>query len=77
MQEMTGESRGGSRAAAPGIRQMSRQVSRGSACEDKADEQAGVPRLSWRLSILIINYKLNLLKWQKSQDFYVRTLEHS
>ena len=32
------------------IRQMSRQVSRGSAGEYQADEQAGVPRLSWRVS---------------------------
>ena len=32
------------------IRQMSRQVSRGSAADYEADEQAGVSRLSWRLS---------------------------
>ena len=32
------------------IRQMSRQVSRGSAGEYQADEQAGVARLSWRVS---------------------------
>ena len=32
------------------IRQMSRQVSRGSAGEDQADEQAGVARLRWRVS---------------------------
>ena len=32
------------------IRQMSMQVSRGSAGEYQADEQAGVARLSWRLS---------------------------
>ena len=30
---------------------MSRQVSRGSAVDYQADEQAGVARLSWRLSI--------------------------
>ena len=30
------------------IRQMSRQVSRGSAAEYQADEQAGVTRLTWR-----------------------------
>ena len=30
------------------IRQMSRQVSRGSAGENQADEPAGVARLSWR-----------------------------
>ena len=32
------------------IRQMSRQVSRGSAVEYQADEQAGVARLSWQVS---------------------------
>ena len=32
------------------IRQMSRQVLRGSAEEYQADEQAGVARLSWRVS---------------------------
>ena len=32
------------------IFQMSGQVSRGSAGENQADEQAGVTRLSWRLS---------------------------
>ena len=32
------------------IRQMSRQVSRGSDGEYQADEQAGVARLSWRVS---------------------------
>ena len=32
------------------IRQMSRQVSRGSAGEYQADERAGVTRLSWRVS---------------------------
>ena len=32
------------------IKQMSRQVSRGSAGDYQADEQAGVARLSWRLS---------------------------
>ena len=32
------------------IRQMSRQVSRGSAGEYQADEQAGVAWLSWRFS---------------------------
>ena len=32
------------------IRQMSGQVSRGSAGEYKADERAGVARLSWRVS---------------------------
>ena len=32
------------------IRQMSGQVSRGSAGEYQADEQAGVARLSWRVS---------------------------
>ena len=32
------------------IRQMSRQVSRGSAGEYQADEQAGVARLRWRVS---------------------------
>ena len=32
------------------IRQMSRQVSRGSAGEYQADEQAGVSRLRWRVS---------------------------
>ena len=32
------------------IRQMCRQVSRGSAGEYQADEQAGVARLSWRVS---------------------------
>ena len=31
------------------IRQMSRQVSRGSAGEYQADEQAGVTRLRWRV----------------------------
>ena len=31
-------------------RQMSRQVSRGSAGEYQADEQAGVARLRWRVS---------------------------
>ena len=39
---------GRGRAAPPAsIRQMSRQVSRGSAGEFQADEQAGVARLSW------------------------------
>ena len=32
------------------IRQMSRQVSRGSAAEYQADEQAGVARFRWRVS---------------------------
>ena len=32
------------------IKQMSRQVSRGSAADYQADEQAGVARLSWQLS---------------------------
>ena len=32
------------------IRQMSGQVSRGSAGEDQADERAGVARLSWPVS---------------------------
>ena len=32
------------------IRQMSGQVSRGSAGECQADERAGVARLSWRVS---------------------------
>ena len=32
------------------IRQMSRQVSRGSAGEYQADEQVGVARLRWRVS---------------------------
>ena len=32
------------------IKQMSRQVSRGSAGEYQADEQAGVARLRWRVS---------------------------
>ena len=32
------------------IRQMSRQVLRGSAGEYQADEQAGVARLRWRVS---------------------------
>ena len=32
------------------IKQMSRQVSRGSAVDYQADEQAGVVWLSWRLS---------------------------
>ena len=32
------------------IRKMSKQVSRGSAGEYQADERAGVPRLSWRVS---------------------------
>ena len=32
------------------IRQMSRQVSRGSAGEYQVDEQAGVVRLTWRVS---------------------------
>ena len=32
------------------IKQMSRQVSRGSAVDYEADEQAGFARLSWRIS---------------------------
>ena len=32
------------------IKQMSRQVSRGSAGHSQAEEQAGVARLSWRIS---------------------------
>ena len=32
------------------IKQMSRQVSRGSAGDYQADEQAGVARLTWRVS---------------------------
>ena len=31
---------------------MSRQVSRGSVGEDQADEQAGVARLDWRVTIV-------------------------
>ena len=37
-------------APLPSIRQMSGQVSRGSAGEYQADEQAGVAGLSWRVS---------------------------
>ena len=37
-------------APLPSIRQMSGQVSGGSAGEYQADEQAGVVRLSWRVS---------------------------
>ena len=33
------------------FRQMSRQVSRGSAGEYQEDEQAGVARLRWRVSV--------------------------
>ena len=33
------------------IRQMSRQVSRGSAGEYQSDEQAGVALLTWRVSV--------------------------
>ena len=32
------------------IKQMNRQVSRGSGCDYQADEQAGVEQLRWRLS---------------------------
>ena len=39
-----------SRGSAGVIKQMSRQVSRGSASQYQADEQAGVPPLSWRFS---------------------------
>ena len=39
-----------SRGSAGVIKQMSRQVSRGSAGQYQADEQAGVPPLSWRFS---------------------------
>ena len=38
------------RGSAGEYQQMSRQVSRGSAGEYQADEQAGVARLSWRVS---------------------------
>ena len=34
----------------PIVKQMSRQVSRGSAVDYQADERAGVARLSWRVS---------------------------
>ena len=37
------------------FRQMSGQVSRGSAGEDQADERAGVARLSWRVSVVKVN----------------------
>ena len=39
-----------SRGPVASIRQMSRQVSRGSDGEYQADEQAGVARLNWRVS---------------------------
>ena len=39
-----------SRAQLASIRQMSGQVSHGSAGEYQADERAGVARLSWRVS---------------------------
>ena len=43
------------------IRQMSGQVSRGSAGEYQADEQAGVARLSWRVIFFIfLNFILFL-----------------
>ena len=48
-----GERKSGGRcrgAQLASIRQMSGQVSRGSAGEYQADERAGVPRLSWRVS---------------------------
>ena len=38
------------------IRQVSRQVSRGSAGEYQAGEQAGVARLRWRVSPFDVNY---------------------
>ena len=43
-EEETGSLKGGEKAW------VSRQVSRGSAGEYQADEQAGVARLSWRVS---------------------------
>ena len=36
--------------SAPSIRQMSRQVSSGSAGEYQSDEHAGVAQLTWRVS---------------------------
>ena len=45
-----------SRGSAGEDRQMSRQVSRGSAGEDQADEQAGVARLRWRVSCSPLQY---------------------
>ena len=41
------------RGSAASIRQMSRQVSRGSAGEYQEDEQAGVAQLSWRVSCMV------------------------
>ena len=49
MQIMKQMSRQEYEAELASIRQMSRQVSRGSAGEYQADEQAGVAGVSWRL----------------------------
>ena len=38
------------------IRQMSRQVSRDSAGEYQADDQAGVARLRWRVSFVSFHF---------------------
>ena len=48
IKQMSGQVSRGSMAI---FKQMSRQVSRGSAGEYQADEQAGVARLSWRVSV--------------------------
>ena len=47
VKEMTGRNRA---AHLEIVKQMSRQVSRGSAGEYQADDRAGVARLSWRVS---------------------------
>ena len=44
---------------------MSRQVSRGSAGEDQADEQAGDARLRWRVSGLTAFIKIIQYQWGK------------
>ena len=50
-EQTSGDSEAQGRAAPlASIRQMSRQVSRGSAGECQADEEAGVARLRWRVS---------------------------
>ena len=47
---LSGGSDGKSGAQLASIRKMSKQESRGSVGEYQADEQAGVARLSWRVS---------------------------
>ena len=50
------------------IRQMNGQVSRGSAGEYQADEQAGFARLSWRVSVPV---GIEQLQTMPVEDFLI------